>query len=70
MARRYSIEDWQAKLDNRGQPLTIIDKKQKNFIIYCHNCNHTFDVKRKALSTACLLREKGKYKINWCPICN
>jgi len=74
MARKYDIKDWQKKLDDLNQPLTVIDKKEKDkkefFAIYCHNCNNTFDVNRKALSTACILRNNGKCTTNWCPICN
>lgn len=74
MARRYTIEDWQQKLNALNQPLIIEGSRKENekeiFAIHCIKCDYTFDADRKALSTACLLREKDKNKAHWCPKCN
>lgn len=74
MAKRFTIDDWQQRLNKLNQPLLIIEKRKEDkkevFTLQCYKCGGTFDADRRALKTACLLREKGKYQINWCPICN
>ena len=74
MARRFTVDDWQQKLNALNQPLVIVGKtkveKKEIFTILCYKCGLTFEADRKALCTACNLREKGKYQVNWCPICN
>lgn len=76
MARKFTIDDWQQRLNKLKQPLIIIDKRtQKNskrelFKLQCYKCGGTFEVDRKAIKTACILREKGKKDVNWCPYCN
>lgn len=74
MARRFTVEDWQRRLDALSQNLDVIDKrksgKKEIFTLCCRECGKPFDADRKALATACLLRENGKCKTKWCPICN
>ncbi len=71
----YTINDWQQKLNQLNQPLIIVGKhrekstKRNMFSIQCYKCGGTFEADRNALSAACISREKGKVKTNWCPIC-
>lgn len=72
--RRYTIDDWQQRLNNLNQPLVIIEKykqdKKEVFKLQCYKCGETFIVDRRALHTACNLRERQIYSNNWCPYCN
>lgn len=74
MAKKFTIDDWQQRLNILKQPVVIVGKRKENkkdiFNILCYKCGNTFEVDRKALYEACKLRENGKYQINWCPICN
>lgn len=74
MARRFTIDDWQQRLNALNQPLIIVGKtkhdKKELFNILCYKCGNSFEADRKALTTACLLRESGKCKTDWCPACN
>ena len=74
MARRYTIADWQQKLNALNQPLIVVNSRKENgkeiFSIQCCECNNIFEVDRKAISTACILRKNNIYTTRWCPICN
>jgi very-short-patch-repair endonuclease len=74
MARRFTIDDWQQRLNKLNQPLLIVGKykqgKKEIFTLQCYKCGVSFEADRLSLFTACNLREKGKYQTNWCPICN
>lgn len=74
MARRFTIDDWQQRLNHLNQPLLIIGKKSQNrkeiFTLQCYKCGGTFEANRRSLNSACIIRENNKNKSNWCPICN
>lgn len=72
--KRYTVDDWQQRLNSLNQPVLIVGKhkqgKKEIFKIQCYKCGGIFAADRRALHTACNLRELGKKKVNWCPYCN
>lgn len=72
--RRFTVDDWQQRLNQINQPLLIIGKRKEDkkevFTLQCYKCGGIFDATRKSLYSACTSREKHGDKANWCPICN
>lgn len=71
--RKFTVDDWQQRLNELKQPLIIESKRKEGnkeiFTILCYRCGNSFDADRKAIFTACNLRKNGR-QTDWCPICN
>lgn len=76
MARRFTIEEWQNRLNEIQQPLVIVGKyrqkesKKEIFTIQCYKCGGIFEATRYSIRSACDSRMQNPQISNWCPICH
>lgn len=76
MARRFTVDEWQARLNEAKQPLVIVGKhrfkesKKELFTIRCYKCCGTFEATRCTIRAALESRKSNSRRENWCPICH